>query len=108
MQSRLVKADNLLHDDVLPGIQSAHRDIVNHGDEMLVRQTRISCNVMVKMLGRSLRSYFAVWKSSTATFKVNVETKLRFRLIHLYQNSLLTAFKKWATATNHREIENKL
>ena len=108
MQGRLVKADNLLDEDVLPGIQNIHKDIVNHGDEMLVKQTRISCNVMVNMLGRSLHSYFAAWKSNTAGFKINVETKLRFRLIHLHQNSLLTAFKKWALATNHREIGNKL
>ena len=108
MQGRLVEADNLLNEDVLPGIQNTHKDIVNHGDEMLVRQTRISCNVMVNMLGRSLHSYFAVWKSSTAGFKVNIGTKLRFRLIHLYQNRLLTAFNKWAAATNHQEIGNKL
>ena len=81
-----------LRDDMDVALEEHNQIIKKQQDKMLTKSQMKSGSIVRDMIGKRLFAYFAHWRDHTASFKNNMNTKIKDRIIRMHNNYVLSYF----------------
>ena len=96
-----------LRDDMDVALEEHNKVIKAHTDKMNTKSAMKSGNIVRDMIGKRLFAYFTHWRDHTASFKTNMNTKIKDRIIRMHNNYVLSYFQNWKKNATHKKKRQK-
>jgi len=96
-----------LRDDMDVALEEHKQFNQKQQDKMTTKSQMKSGSIVRDMIGKRLFAYFAHWKEHTDTFKTNMNTKIKSRIIMMHNNYVLSYFSNWKKNATQKKTRHK-